>query len=378
MRVAGRHAGILTAAVVVACALAAPAQAARGQTLTLTTRLSTFYDDNYLQYSDGQLSDFESGRHPARFGIETTDDAIFNPSLGLLWELDQGHGRRHAARLRGEGDFHGRNGTADFRSLSAGWREDFNRDRRLQLGYYLLPHYYLRQLFDEDWTAAPASVRYRRAQFGLQIASVGWDQRLTRGTSLGADYQYERRHYAPPFDVRTSGLHQGAIRTDWTRLPHQGSVELRGGYRFSHSDSTDGDDAAGQPSDDVDVSYRGIVAGSSGRVEFWRRGAWRLGGDLAWDLETRHYLSKVRTDKYHVGRRDVLNAVEVGVRTACRPHWSWRTFYRHEQNTARLGSAAPLSTDAGSYKVNQVGLAIEWTGELWSGSEARGTDERED
>src|SRR2546425_212547 len=286
MRVAGRHAGILTAAVVVACALAAPAQAARGQTLTLTTRLSTFYDDNYLQYSDGQLSDFESGRHPARFGIETTDDAIFNPSLGLLWELDQGHGRRHAARLRGEGDFHGRNGTADF--------------------------------------------------------------------------------------------HRGEIRTDWPRLPHQGSVELRGGSRFSHSDSTDGDDAAGQPSDDVDVSYRGIVAGPSGRVEFWRRGAWRVGGDLAWDLETRHYLSKVRTDKYHVGRRDVLNAVEVGVRTAYRPHWSWRTFYRHEQNTARLGSAAPLSTDAGSYKVNQVGLAIEWTGELWSGAEARGTDERED
>ena len=80
MRVAGPHAGILTAAVVVACALAAPAQAARGQTLTLTTRLSTFYDDNYLQYSDGQLSDFESGRHPARFGIETTDDAIWSPN----------------------------------------------------------------------------------------------------------------------------------------------------------------------------------------------------------------------------------------------------------------------------------------------------------
>ena len=146
---------------VIACPT--PSRAARGQNLTVTAALSGYYDDNLLEYSDAQLRDFEAGAHPDRFSLESRDDVVLQPSLGMAWEMDSGRGRRHALRLRGEGDIPERNGTADFRSVSAGWRESFRGERRLALSYYLVPHYYLRQLLDEDVVPAfPGLSRYRR------------------------------------------------------------------------------------------------------------------------------------------------------------------------------------------------------------------------
>ena len=344
---------------------AVPALAARGQSLTLTTRLSSYYDSNILQYSPDQITLFDGGTRPTHFSIKTRDDLVWNPSVALAWELDEGHGRRHALRLKGEGDFHDKNGTADFRSLSAGWRESFHGERRLSVGYYVLPEYYLRQLLDEDQPVGPLT-RYHRATFKLQIATAGWDQRLTRNTTLGLDYQYEGRTYNPRYRERTSKLHQGSAVLGWDRLPHRASVDLRGGYRVSNADASDGDEAPGAPPDDQDVSYHGLVADLGGRMEFARSDAWRLVGDLGYELETRAFESDRTFDTSHHGRKDVLNAVEFGMRALYRPHWSVRGFYRYEHNHASFGAATAPTTDPGSYNVHQVGVAVEWSGEIWT------------
>ncbi len=351
------------------------ANAAGTQSLSLGTGVSTFYDGNILSYSDGQIAQFETGAQPTHFSIESTGDAVFNPSASLLWELDQGHGRRHSLRLRGEGDFHGRNATADFHSLSTSWRESFRRDRRLSLGYYILPKYYLRQLLDEDIPVAPGVSRYRRATYRLQIGTAGWDQRLTRNTELSLDYRFEARTYNPDFKERTSGLHQGAVGLAWNRLPRRGGVSVRGGYRVSNAKAVDGDsaDVAGTP-DDQDVSYHGFVAGLGGRMELARGQGWGLIGDLRYELETRDYASDRPFDTNHFGRSDVLNAVELGLRTEFRSHWSMRGFYRYENNRASLGSGVALSTDPASYAQDQVGLAVEWSGEIWSRAQDAPTD----
>ena len=133
-----------------ALASAPPAVAARGQTVSLSAGVASYYDDNILQYSKEQLATFDTTASPAQFSIRKRDDLVWNPYVGLSWELPGGRGRRHGLRIRGEGDFHQENGTADFRSMSVGWREWFPGERRLALSYYVLPHYYLRQLLNLD------------------------------------------------------------------------------------------------------------------------------------------------------------------------------------------------------------------------------------
>jgi hypothetical protein len=341
---------------------------AAGQSLTLSAGLSSAYDSNLLQYSADQLASFESGIHPGRFSIHTSDDLTWNPALELVWELDRGRGRRHALRLKTEGDFHQQNGTGDFHSASISWYESFRGGRQLAVGGYALPQYYVRQLSDDDVVPPYSGLtdyRYRRAEFALGIASASWSQRVGRRGHLALGYQFERRRYNADFTERDSDVHQGEATWGWMRLPRRGTVELHAGYRTSDAKASDGDEPPGTVPDDADLSYHGWIAGIAGRMTFVDRARLRLGADLAYAFASRSYDSDRPADRYHFGRNDSLHGIELGLRAQARPHWSARGFYRYEWNDASLGRAAPPTTDSGSYRQHQVGLALGWSGGIW-------------
>ncbi len=351
------------------------ASGSSGQTLSFTAGLGSLYDDNILEYSEDQIREFERGLNPDRYAIQTRDDLVVAPTLSLSWEADQGAGRRHLARLRGEGDYHQNNANVDFGSLRALWRESWSRDRRLSLSYSQVPRYYLRQLLDDDSVSVPGATPYGRAEFRLQTASTAWTQRLAPGLLVAVAYRYEGRDYNRDFDERDSRLHRVGLELSRVRLPRHATASLGGGYRVSRARATDGNDL--EPLPDPDVSYHGLDLDLGGRVEFARSGPWRLAGDVAYDLETRTFDSDRPTDKYHYGRHDLLHAIEVGARAAYRPHIALRAFYHFETNAAHLGSTAPLSSDAGSHRASQVGLALEWSGNLWHSSDGEGESEAE-
>ena len=361
----GRRMAAIAALLLLPC-LPARSIAARGQSLNVSAGLATAYDNNFMQFSDKQITIFKSGTHPLRYAVESTDDGLFTPDLSLTWQLDEGGGRRHALRLRWEGDFHARNSTADHHATGVRWTETFGRGRRLSAGWYQMNNYYLRQLPDGDLPVALLDSRYQRAQFDLNIYSAGWRQRL--GQSMHADlgWQFENRKYVPAFRERTSGTHQGDVHLDWDRLPHRADVDVRFGWRKSLAKGTDGDEVGGvRDSDDVDVSYHGPEAGISGRMEFRRDRLWRFGGDLGWELGKRAFDSPLATDRYHYGRHDTMNAVEAGLRLGFRRHWTARAYYRLENNTAKLGASAPLTSESGSYHENRFGLELGWSGLVW-------------
>lgn len=349
----------------------APVQslALESQSLRLDLGLGSVYDDNILQYSDYQLRDFASGAHPLRYSIESTDDAIFKPSAALIWQLNRDRARSHTLRMRAEGNFHARNSTADFRTWSASWTEAFRRGQRLNLGYYKLHGYYLRQLRDEDFPAQLGDYRYRRAAFDLQIGSVSWRRWFGRRLHGGLGYQYEDRRYVTEFKERDSGTHMGALNVGWGKPAGIDIIQASLAYRTSDARATDGDETPGGGDDDV--SYHGIVVGAEGRMEFSRRGSWRFGADFDYKLQTRSYDSSLRSDLYHFGRNDVLNAATAGLRLGYRPHWSARAYLGIEHNRAHLGTSAPPSSDSGTYQVMQAGLAIGWTGQLWHQAASR-------
>lgn len=359
----------VAATIVLVTALASrvpPAQAQGSQRLSLGMSLTSSYDSNLLEYSADQLSLFERGTNPDRFSLQSTDDLVWNPALSLGWELAGPRGRRHALRATVEGDFHQKNGTADFRSIRGSWRESWSRDRRLSLGYYRLPEFYLRQLFDEDVVPAfPGLSRYRRAEFSLDIASADWSQRVGRSNTFAAGWQLERRRYNADFRERDSDTNEGELEWGWTRLPRRGALALRGRYRINNAEGTDGDDAPGIVPDDPDVSYHGFGAGTHGEMEITRAPSWRLVGDADYEFSVRDYDSDRPADRYHFGRRDALHEFEFGIAVRWRRHWVSRAFLRLEANRARLGSTAPSTTDTGDYSKAMVGLRLDWNGVVW-------------
>lgn len=97
--------------------------------------------------------------------------------------------------------------------------------------------------------------------------------------------------------------------------------------------------------------------------------------DLEYQYETRAYDSSRPFDRYHFGRDDRLHAVETGLALALRPHWSFRTFFRLEDNHADLGSSAPSTSEVGTYRATQVGFEAGWSGELWHARRSHSPEE---
>ena len=366
-----------------ALALVGPASAAPavGPHLELSVGIAGNYDSNLLQYSDDQLRLFEAGTRPDEFSIRTRDDFISNPYATLNLEQRRTGGRRRALRLHAEGNFHSKNGTADAHSMSIGWREGFGDGRRFAATYYLLPRYYLRQLFDPNAVVAFRGLsKYRRAEFKLQITTLAWTQRLRRNLSGSADYRYESRGYNREFEERSSGTHQVQGQLTQDRLPHRGSVNLGAGYRMSHAQAGSFVDlTSGSVTPLPDVSYHGLVSHLEGGVELARGRRWRLATSARYELESRVFTSDRATDRFHVGRKDIFNAGELDLRLGVGRHWSAVASGRTESNHARLGASSSTSTtgDSGSYRDHQAGLAIEWTGDVWRGGRGPAADEEQ-
>ena len=379
-----RHAGGITCATLLVIAtsmVARPASAApaAGSRLALTVGLAGNYDSNLLQYSDDQIRLFEGGTRPDEFSIRTRDDLGWNPYVTLGWEQRRGPGRRRSVRLHADGNFHAMNGTADTRSMSVGWRESFRGGRRLLLSYYRLPDYYLRQLFDPNAIVAYRGLsKYRRAQFTLQTGTAMWTQRIRPGLMGSLDYHYEDRRYNPEFEERSSGTNQYEGQLALDRLPRRGSVSASGGYRVSHARAGDFIVAAtGAVTPLSDVSYHGLVSHLEASVEVARGRRWRLAATARYELETRDFTSTRPTDRFHFGRKDMLNAGELDLRLGVGRHWTVLGNGRTEFNLARLGNVPSTSPtgDSGSYRDHQAGLALEWNGDVWHGGRAQAAEE---
>src|ERR1043166_5424633 len=110
------------------------------------------------------------------------------------------------------------------------------------------------------------------------------------------------------------------------------------GYRNSKAQATDNDGING---DGDDVSYHGLLADATGRMELSHSGAVRWAGDLGLSVATRTYDSTrpPAVDPFHVGRNDTFVGFEAGIRSAWR-HWEARGWFRIENNTADLGTGA--------------------------------------
>jgi len=364
-RWAARRSGLwaLTIAVFASGVCFGRADGADGRRVLIRAGLDSYYDDNLLQYSDDQIALFQQGSSPDRFSIQSVDDLEIDPALSVALENRMKGGRGWRMTLQGKGVFHDKNKTADFRSVSAEWRQSFSLGSSLALRGYYLPGFYLRQLRDED--APPVPSPYRRAEFSLLIGSLSWRQRITSGTSAGLAYQFEHRDYNAEFVERNSQAHQGEAQFTWARPRGRGSVRIHGGYRMLDAKAVDGDELPGAPPDDPDIGYHGVLVGLDGRTDLARGQSWRIVGSLGYELGTRDFTSKEPTDRYHSGRSDRSHTVEAGLRWNASRHWSLAGSYAFTRNSARLGAAAPSSSEVGSYTDNRVGLGIEWSGVLW-------------
>jgi parallel beta-helix repeat protein len=328
---------------------------ADGQTVSLTASMSAVHDDNTFKYSDSQIREIESGTAPWRYGISEPRDMVMGPALALQWQQEMLESRRRTLRLRVDGAIYSSNAAANFGEVEGTWREYFDAVRRLSLAYGYAPDRLLRRLYDSDLTALPATDRYRDARYDAHGGLAAWRHEVPFATSLEWAYRFDRRIHDQGFRERDSDFHVVEAGVGWEPAENTGALRLKAGHTWRLARAEDND-----PGLEGDLSYHGPEVGVQGRMGLSMLTLGWLFADAGYSIEQRIHDSDRPTDTANFGRKDIVQAIEVGLGLEAAPRWQARAFYRHGRSRANIPTAG-LDTELGDYDQNQVGVTLEWT-----------------
>ncbi len=161
------------------------------------------YDDNVLSLSDREIARFESDPVYAqsdRFKIESVDDFIFAPDLGLAFHRSPKGGRETSlgASLRAYQYF--TDSVKSYQSYGVWLRQELNRSRAhgtvLSAGFTQTPSYYLRELLDDDESVAAMAFVRNSLDYDLNQGYLEISQEIASRTfDVSVRYALERRNY---------------------------------------------------------------------------------------------------------------------------------------------------------------------------------------
>jgi hypothetical protein len=275
------------------------------------------YDDNILRASDSTILEFRQGNVPWKFKIDTYDDLILSPKIGLTF------GRK----LIGSKETTLRFGYVRYQYLSNPIKnnESFNFRLRqptigrdfIEFSYGWSPYAYIRELSDRAPTDPATSpllwMAFKSTRNGFVL---GYSRKMSNRLNLRLDGGRVIRYYNQRF------MENDNWEWNWTGSASYsltGAFKLNGQYQYS-SVKARAVDMIGETialTNDGDPSYardlyEGAVAwGADGKL--WKIDQIQLLGQY----QAYFYTSKLPywEDSFHVGRKDQVYTVELTTAT---------------------------------------------------------------
>lgn len=324
-RIVGRVMGALAVSVVAVFATASIAGEKESQPrwkLDVRGGSEVRYDDNILS-----LSETEKDRvsDPNRFKIESVGDAILIPSVFLQVSRQPHRGRETNLFLSVRAYDYFRNSIKDYQTFSVGLRQELNRSRRhrtaLRVGASWIPEYYMRQLIDDDESAAAGQLIRNELTYAKKRGYVEISQEIVDSVlTLSGTYSRERRDYNSHFDERDSSSNVFTLDLDVYPLRrHNFRVTP---YFERETRSSRGDLSSSTVVDD-DVGFDSNLSGLS------LRGLWGPDSDhrrivrAFYEREDRNYTTRFSPDTGHFRRSDEIRKLGVGFEQELGPTWRW-------------------------------------------------------
>lgn len=261
------------------------------------------YDSNIFKYSSDRIDEFVDGVEPERFeAIETYDDLILEQSSKLYISKRYNKNSRTRIRLNFEQNSYSRNKQKDFFSFSVFVRQYIQRGH-LQAGYFLIPSYHIRHIYDED------TDEFHPCDFKKQVYSFKLYYPLFWKIYASAYYKFQNDDYNEYFQEYDSDINIYEINLS-KRLSRNWSIELK--YRFEDAEAQAYDEPGetAEDSDDSDISYDENIYG--GEIEWDAEDQLGLPLEFSLDFEyhDRSYTTDKTSDNYHAGRNDKIYEVE--------------------------------------------------------------------
>lgn len=212
------------------------------------------YDSNIIHLSDADVDEFAAGLEWDRYHVSTYDDLVV--TLGMRWSYRRRlvGGRMSRVGFRYRQHHHSNNPIKDRENVLVWGEQEVSRGHYMRLGYYFVPHFYIRHLPDVDIPSGGDVSRYRAFDYSNNYFYAEWrfDPRWQVGgkATLGRRYEdYNGSFEEYDTSVWVYDIDASLDATRW--------LTAECGYRFEEAEAQ-GYDAAGETratSDDVDASY---------------------------------------------------------------------------------------------------------------------------
>jgi len=215
---------------------------------------SLSYDSNILRLSDADVQEFVDGVGWDRYHISTYDDLMVTLGMRCRYQARLMGTRMTRAGVRYRQHHYSNNPIIDRENLLVWGEQEVLRGHRLRLGYYYVPHYYIRHLPDVDISSSSDVSRYRAFDFSSDYYYGEWrmDRRwkIAAKAALGwrsEDYNADFGEYDT--DVLLWDIDASLAAARW--------FTVEGGYRFENADAQgyDNEGETRSTSDDVDASF---------------------------------------------------------------------------------------------------------------------------
>lgn len=330
---------------------------------TGTAGLQAIYDDNILRASDATILEFRQGIVPWKFKIETYDDLILSPRIGLTFGKRLLGPRETSLRIGYIRFQYARNGIKNNESWNFRLRQATQGRDFIELSYGYSPFAYIRELSDRapfDPASSPlvwTAFKSTRSGFTLGY-SRRVNERLTVRVDGGRVMRFYNQRFMENDNWEWNGTGQAAYRLS-------DAVRIAGQYQYSKVKARATDTVGetrlntndGDPSYDRDLyetTFSWSPEGKIPRVDavdvMGQYQAYFFTSDLLyWD------------DPFHVGRKDRVYTVEISATTV--PMIGSMTFeagYRFSQRTSTATQQVDIA-DEKDYRDNRVWIGANYS-----------------
>ena len=295
------------------------------------------YDDNILSLSEREKSRFESDpafRNSDRFKIDSVDDFILAPDVGLTFRRSPKGGRETSFGGSLRGYEYLQNSVKSYLSFGVWFRQELNTSREhgtaISGGFTRTPDYYLRELIDDDESLAAGTTIRNSLDYILNQGFLELSQELvSRVLDFSVRYALERRNYNDHFNERDSNSTLTVASFDVFPLKRN-LFRIRPYY--AHESRTSRGDIPASPVVDDDVGFDSNLYGMELRW-LWGPDADHRRTITVWsENEKRDFTTESSSDLGHFGREDDITQYRAGYEHELNRNWQLRFAYRYRNN----------------------------------------------
>ena len=332
----------------------------RRERFGLNVSLEGRYDDNIIQLSERDLDRLKANTDPSRFRIETPDDTIAEGRFSFRYKARPIPRRETAFLAFLDAHRYTRNSVKDYQEFGVSILQEITASRQhlgsLRVEFSRTPHFYLRQLTDNDASFAAGRRIREAATYSQNEYSIAYRQELINNRLEGRLSRTRRpRDFDHHFEERDSTTDSWSLSLQGR--PFGGSrIEVGLGYEAGALHARG--DLSSTPIPDDDISYRYHAIVFEAEVPWGTRRRGHLKFDV--EREIRNFTTDNPFDILHSDREDERRDYRARLVQHMAGDLDLVAEVRHRSNNAAFPTDFTTSDEVTDYVENLVSLGLVW------------------